>query len=293
MAALRSAWLRWKSRHTRADVYLQVNTAFRLPPGTRYATLTDLTAAQAKSAGWSDPAAMSERRAAAWIRREHDVFHRAVACCAAGDWTGASIVSDYGVPAGRVHTVGFGINAVGRPRPRRWDAPRFLFVGREWERKNGAMVVRAFRRVRELHPEARLTLVGEHEPVRELGVRDVGPLDSAAEQDRRRLVELFEESTCLVLPSLLEPFGIAYLEAGAAGVPSIGTRVGGAATAVGPGGLLVDPADERALVSAMLELAEPARARAIAERAVAHASGFTWEHVAARILAALGHQTLK
>jgi glycosyltransferase involved in cell wall biosynthesis len=45
--------------------------------------------------------------------------------------------------------------------PRRdWSTPRFLFVGNDFERKNGVAVVSAFKRLRDQVSEARLDVVG-------------------------------------------------------------------------------------------------------------------------------------
>ena len=82
---------------------------------------------------------------------------------------------------------------------------------------------------------------------------------------------LFSAATCFVMPSRFEPFGIAYVEAGMAGLASIGTTVGGAATAVGEGGILVNPDDPPALTEAMRILAQPAEAARLGGLAAAHA----------------------
>ncbi|HYF26113.1 MAG TPA: glycosyltransferase family 4 protein [Baekduia sp.] len=287
MAAVRTRVVARRLARERDALVLQLDTGFELPPGTRYVTLHDMTVAQAVPAGWSDPAMMTRRAAAAWTARDRRICRGALACCAASDWTAASIVRDYGVDASRVHVTGFGANLETHPAQRDWSVPRFLFVGREWERKNGAAVLAAFRRVREQVPAATLTVVGEHPPIDEPGVEAFGRPDLAVGEDRARLAGLFERSTCFVLPSLMEPFGIVYLEAGAAGIPSIGTSWGGAATPIGDGGVLVDPGDEEQLVAAMLRLADPATAQELGRRARAHAARFTWTRVAERVLAAL------
>lgn len=290
LAALRTRVAARRLRATEHDLIVQVDTGFVLPPHTRYVTLHDMTVAQATGVGWSDPALMGARPRAAWERRDRDICRRAVSCCTAGDWAARSVVADYGVAADRVHTVGFGANAAPAPAGRDWSVPRYLFVGREWERKNGPAVLDAFAAVRRKVPGSTLTLVGGHPPVSADGVHGAGPLAPGHAADRAQLVALFEQSTCFVLPSLMEPFGIAYVEAGMAGVPSIGTTVGGAATAIGDGGTVVDPADGPALVEAMLRLSDPAEAQALGARAEAHAARYTWEAVARRLLAAVdGH----
>ena len=78
-------------------------------------------------------------------------------------WAADSIVADCHVPRERVHVIGIGRNHVVAPAlDRDWDRPRFLFIGRDWKRKNGDAVVRAFREVRAKVPAAQLALVGGH-----------------------------------------------------------------------------------------------------------------------------------
>jgi glycosyltransferase involved in cell wall biosynthesis len=91
------------------------------------------------------------------------------------------------------------------------------------------------------------------------------------------------------MPSLFEPFGIVYAEAAAAGLPIVGTSVGGARDIVAPGaGDLVDPADHRALLAAMDRLTHPDVARESGRVAQTRANLFTWPLVASRLLRALG-----
>ena len=287
LAALRTRVLAHRVRGHEDAHFVLADSGFDVPPGLRYLTFQDMTVAQAIRVGWSDPALMGARPAAAWRARDERLARSALACCAASDWAAGSFVSDYGLAPERVHTVGFGINLPVKKIERDWSHPRYLFVGKEWERKNGAAVVSAFQRVRERLPDATLTLVGQHPPVSQPGVEDMGWLDLASAGDQKRLVGLLQASTCFVMPSKMEPFGIAYLEAGATGLPSIGTRVGGSATALGAPGVLVSPDDESELVEAMLRLADPHTARRTGAAAAEHASEFTWKRVAERLIGAL------
>jgi glycosyltransferase involved in cell wall biosynthesis len=138
-------------------------------------------------------------------------------------------------------------------------------------------------------PRATLDLVGEHPPVAAPGVTGHGPLRLDVPDEAARVSALFASSTCFVMPSEVEPFGLAYIEAALAGVPSIATSVGGAGTIVADGtGLLVPPGDEAALLDAMHTLAEPDVARRMGEAARERSGLFTWEKVGARVLRALG-----
>jgi glycogen synthase len=266
------------------DGVVQMESTFSLPDGVPFVTFEDATVAQALAV-LSLPPALAE----SWRRRQHDIYLGATGCCLASEWAARSVREDYGIPAEKVHVVGFGANLEVEPGPdSRFDTPRFLFLGRSWARKNGPAVLRAFAEVRRRLPTATLDLVGAHPEIGDsAGVTGHGPLDHSATSDREALATLFRRATCLVLPSRFEPFGIAYVEAGAACVPSIGTAVGGATDAIGAGGVIVDPGDEDALREAMLELCDPTTARRLGLAAREHAADYTWERVAERILAAL------
>ena len=103
----------------------------------------------------------------------------------------------------------------------------------------------------------------------------------------RRVEELFASATCFVLPSLVEPSALAYAEAAAAGVPSIGTAVGGSGDIIGEAGRILDPRDEEALLQAMLELCDPATARGLGALALERSKLFTYRAMAERVLRAL------
>jgi len=274
--------------HGAVDGAVLLGAEFGLPAGTRFVTLSDLSLRQARA---THPvfSRLSGEVFAAWEARQRAIYARALACCAASGWTATSLVEDYGLPHAKVPVVGFARNHEPPPRSGEWSPPRFLFVGREWERKNGPVVVDAFEELVAALPGARLDVVGEHPPLSQTGVTGHGPLRLDRPAEAARVAELFATATCFVMPSEVEPFGIAYAEAGAAGVPSIATAVGGAATIVTPeAGVLVAPGDRAALLAAMRRLGDPAVARAMGEAARARAELFTWEAVAGRLLRALG-----
>jgi glycosyltransferase involved in cell wall biosynthesis len=249
-------------------------------------TLEDMTLRQASSI---HPVfnRMSPSVVERWEEARAEIYDRARMCAVASHWAADSLRTDYGVDPERIAVVGFGANH-GAPSPLRdWSAPRFLFVGVEWERKGGPLVLRAFRRVRELHPDATLDVVGGHPPLQEEGVSAYGVL-SQQRTEHRELVDLFARATCVVMPSLVEPFGIVHVEAASTGIPSIGSSVGGPADVLGEGaGVLVAPGDEEGLLRAMLQLADSATARAMGEVALERSRLYTWKLVAERLLRAL------
>jgi len=288
LSGMRSRALRRDLRRTgRLDAVVQIGTGYEVPSGQRIATYEDLTVAQALQFPYPEWQGLSRREQAEAVERQRRAYERATACCFTSTWAAESAVRDYGIDPDKVHSVGVGRNHEARPTERNWMHTRFLFVGAEWHRKNGAAVLRAFAEVRRHVPDARLDLVGDHPRVDVPGVDCHGWLSMADEGERRRLEELFESATCFVMPSLYEPSAIAYVEAAAAGLPIVGTTVGGSADLIGDGGILIDPSSDQELTEAMLALAEPRRAQEVGAAALAHSAWFTWPLVARRILAAL------
>ncbi|MFN2371481.1 MAG: glycosyltransferase [Candidatus Krumholzibacteriia bacterium] len=151
----------------------------------------------------------------------------------------------------------------------RGDGP-FLFVGRLVRYKGLHILLEALREV----PEARLAVVGEGplagslaRTAERLGVADRVEWAGPASQDE--LAARLAAARALVLPSLdeSETFGLAQLEAMAAGVPVIASDLPtGVREVADPGRshLMVPPGEPRALAAALRRiLADPAQARAM------------------------------
>jgi glycosyltransferase involved in cell wall biosynthesis len=116
-------------------------------------------------------------------------------------------------------------------------------------------------------------------------VRFLGQLPNDEAVAQMALCDLF------VMPGVEEPFGVAFVEAMAAGLPAIGGRGEGGPediAAAGEGMVLVAPGDVDELAGVLKRLtADRHRLRALgaAARATA-AAGFTWEHCGERTVAA-------
>lgn len=149
------------------------------------------------------------------------------------------------------------------------DGPVIGTVARLSEVKGQDVLIEAMPRVIADVPNAKLILVG------------VGRTEKALRSMVHRLgldghvrfisvVNKTNEMLCLfdifVMPSRQEGLGLSIMEAQAAGVPVIASRVGGIPGLIEDGrtGVLVDPENARALSSAIVKLlAQPQRARAL------------------------------
>lgn len=171
---------------------------------------------------------------------------RASAVIAVSDYLRRDLVARIPELDGRVEVISAGVDVeLFAPRDRHaargalgWegDGPFFLCVGTLDERKNVRRLADAFERL----GRGSLAFVGDG-PLRaalegRAGVRLVGRVPHA------QVAEWVAASDVLCQPSLLEPFGIALLEAMASERSVLATRVGGPPEFVPPeAGVLVDP----------------------------------------------------
>jgi len=184
------------------------------------------------------------------------VVRRAAAIVAVSEWLRRKLEEAIPDARGKTEVVDCGVDldrfaprdAYEARAERGWegDGTAFLCLGGLTERKNVLRLARAFER----RGEGTLTFVGD------------GPLRGALDgRERIRLVgrvphedvpRWMAAADVVCQPSLVEPFGLATLEAMASGRSVVSTRVGGPPEFVPPeAGVLVDPEDEDALVAAL------------------------------------------
>jgi glycosyltransferase involved in cell wall biosynthesis len=120
---------------------------------------------------------------------------------------------------------------------------------------------------------------------RDLGVSDL--VRFAGRLDRTSLRQEFASADAFVLPSLWEGQGIVFLEAMAAGLPIVATRIPGVEGTLehGANALLVPPRDSAALARAMLELARDPELRArLASEGLARVKRYDWNQLVEEVV---------
>ena len=192
-----------------------------------------------------------------WLARR---FRRIVTV---SDAIHAYIEKDIRIPSERLLTVHNGIPTATGAYAQRPERPHitFMAVGRLAPVKNHMMMLRAFHAMAQTRPQVRLVLVGDgpERAALEDYVRQQRLEDKVSFPGFRDDIDtLLPEADVFLLTSHYEGISIALLEAMRAGLPAIGTRVGGIPETVRDGktGLLVAPDDVAALVTAMARLAD-------------------------------------
>lgn len=186
-------------------------------------------------------------------------------------WRGATLFTPWsnwaadglrrrGIPAERIRVSPAGVDLeLWQPAPRLDPtdpaAPlRLLFVGADFERKGGGLLLNVFRQ--QLRGRAELEIVTTAAVATEPGVRV-----HRATPNSPLLRDLYRSADLFVLPTRAECFGVATVEALASGLPVIASDIGGARDIVDHGatGWLIEPA--ASALAAALETALANRVR--------------------------------
>lgn len=168
--------------------------------------------------------------------------------------------------------------------------PTILYLGRLRRYKRIRKLIDAFGRVRRRFPEARLVIAGTGDDEANLktyaartlgaGVATFHGFVDEAEKER-----LLREAWVFAMPSSIEGWGIAVMEAAASGTPAVVYRVPGLIDCVieNETALVADDDDE---FSAALErlLADAQLRERLERRCVAWSAGFSWQVSSQRLL---------
>lgn len=245
--------------HTQANAFLARDIMRRVPS----VISADLTARQA--ARQEVPPALR------WTyefnhQLERRVFQDAAAIVTLSGWAADAIAAEYGITKDRIHAIPPGTDLTlfdairaARAKRRNGRPASVLFVGGEFERKGGDVLARAFierfagRNVR-LNIVTQTEKVPEHDQI--VVHRGVRPFSAAWSA-------LYADADLFVLPTRRDASPHVFVEAMAAGVPAIGTRVGAIPEMIDDGrsGYLIDAGDVRALGDRMERLIDDATVR--------------------------------
>lgn len=184
------------------------------------------------------------------------------------------------------------------------SAPTVLAVGQMKARKGFHVLAKAMLSVRQRVPEARAVFIGDtndtdyvadlRQQIASDGLGDA--IDILGRVPDDTLIGWYQAADVFALPALnvggkFEGFGLAYLEASAAGLPTIGTFGCGAEEAIRDGetGFLIPQNDPAALSGSIVRLlSDSAIRKRMGTAGRAYADTQTWDRIAQKTLALYG-----
>ncbi len=239
----------------------------------------------------------------AGFKRRAQLQAQSYASCAGvftmSQWNADYLVRSGLIEASRVHVVHAGMNVPVDPptedllvRKRSRNIRTLLFVGREFHRKGGDLVVAAFEKAKRLSSRPlRLIVAGPHQwPLHGSipeGVEFIGEASLGILREHMRNADV------MVMPSRFEAFGIVFIEALAAGTPVIGRRAFAMPEFIkhGHNGMLIDHDDPSLLAEVMISVVEnEIIARTCNSEANQVASYYSWDRVAADMIDVISSQ---
>jgi glycosyltransferase involved in cell wall biosynthesis len=205
------------------DLILLMGGMFALDwplPAQEYALMCDCTTKLGEGEPYTGIDFASPTSAQRWYALERRLYQNARCIFSASDYVTRSLVDDFGVDPECVLTVGEGCSLeASKDLHNVYDGKSILFVGYDFQRKGGEVLLEAFKRVTAVIPDAELVIAGPLSigcPVPP-GVRFLGAVS------RHQLSDLYARASLFVMPSLFEPFGLVFLEAMEHRLPCIGS----------------------------------------------------------------------
>lgn len=204
-----------------------------------------------------------------------------------GQWIAEDLIDNTNLPAEKVHCVGGGINVKEQLVDcSRKEGKRFLFVGKDFQRKNGPLVVSAFKLLSSLYSYSYdLYIAGPRcWPLDEdipSNVHFLGHLTS------EELVKYYNLCDVFVMPSAFEAYGLVFAEALVFGLPVIARDAFSMKEFVKPGenGYLLKDNSAEELASLMYKAISNFEMRKhVIDRRKEYAKYYSWDTVASRIL---------
>jgi glycosyltransferase involved in cell wall biosynthesis len=226
--------------------------------------------------------------------RKRQCIQSAQAVICISETTRQDVLSIYGLPPERTHTVYLAhttdfklLNGGGYSPGKLVPEPFVLYVGARDEYKNFHRLIRAFQ-IWKGSQDIRLLAVGlpwteeEQLLISELGLEGIVQVESRV--DDAFLCWLYNHAMAFVYPSLYEGFGIPLLEAMACGCPIIASRIQSTREIAGEIPIYFDPVDIEEQVAALKQCVLEGRSSSRVKRGIDKASQFSWDRTAQKTL---------
>lgn len=153
-----------------------------------------------------------------WMNLQQILFSRASRIFTMSEHARRSVIEDFHVHPDKVAAVYAGPNLDRLPSfEKNVSSKTILFVGKDFRRKGGITLSRAFKEVKKRVGDAKLFIVGSKPKISSPGITVKGFVK------KEELTYLYKNASVFAMPSIYEPFGHVFLEAMAYKTPCIGS----------------------------------------------------------------------
>lgn len=156
----------------------------------------------------------------------------------ATDWSRQDSIDYYNSDPAKIFSFPFGANIKEEPdyddikqkiQSKKFDKINFLFVGVDWYRKGGDIVIKLIEKLRASGVNAHLQVVGCQPPIETNShyIENFGYLNKSIPEEYSKLKNLYLNAHFFTIPSRFEQFGVVVCEANSMGLPVLGAKTGG------------------------------------------------------------------
>ncbi len=208
-----------------------------------------------------------------WIRRwlyysfvtltERKALRKLAGLSANSNATAETVSKAYDIPSEKIKTIYLGLDLDCVPiddqlEKERFHRPIMLLVGGNVQRKGLPVILKTIPELLKEIPGLTLQVIGKNQNIGrmkklagKLGVMD--SVEFIGWIPPEKIKTYYRKASVFVMPSLMEGFGLVFLEAMAQGLPVIGGNVGGTLELIkdGENGILVSPRNSQALKKAI------------------------------------------
>ena len=216
-------------------------------------------------------------------------YHECAGIFTMSEWLRNDLVNNTGIAPNKVHHVGGGCNIdISKIDYSSKTGNKFLFIGKDWDRKNGKLVVDAFEKLCSTNfnchpklyiagPNTKPECIQNNENIVFLGCLTYD-----------ELAAYYNMCDYFVMPSKFEAYGLVFAEALCFGLPCIGKNICAMPEFIqeNKNGLLIQDDDVDELATAMSKMiAEgPAMAQFVQKKRDYYIDKYSWDSVVNRIL---------
>lgn len=216
-------------------------------------------------------------------KEQREFYKNAAGIFTMGKWHAKELVEIYPWLNGKVFPVGGGFNVdANRIDYANKNGKRMLFIGRDFERKNGPLVLEAFRQLYCRDSRYELYIAGPKRlNINQNGVRFMGDLPYS------KLIDLYNLCDIFVMPSKFEAYGLVFAEALSFGLPCIGRNAFEMPYFIqnGETGYILDDENPDALAELMRTLLDNDEIKTnVINRRDWYLKEYSWDSVAKRIV---------
>ena len=222
-------------------------------------------------------------------RKEALIFYKNCAgIFTMSNWLREDLIKNTGIDANKVHHVGGGCNVdISKINYKQKEGNKFIFVGRDWARKNGELVVEAFKSLALRLPQynAQLYIAGPSScPQSIQGNNNIHFLGNLSADE---LYKYYNLCDYFVMPSNFEAYGLVFGEALSFGLPCIGKNCYAMPEFIkdGKNGYLIQNSDAQELTVKMERLLVDgaSMAKEVQNNRESYISLYSWDSVASKI----------